>query len=181
MVKQQCLPHYRNPNRESHRSGRDLRDGQAQPIHITDKETISFFLLLPSVPKIQLYFSALGGWAAHPLCLECEWVIRKSLSLERRVAGTQVLCVWESKGLIMLSQEKQLANNNYWAASEFRTWNPASWNDHKSSRRKTALPWRSHAWQGCQDDGMRETKPSRTQMVKNVQGRPRSQAWRNWL
>lgn len=169
------------PNWESHRSGEDLRDGQAQPIHITDKGTIYFFLLLRSVSEPQLYFSALRGWAAHPLCLECEWVIRRSLSLERSVAGTQVLCIWESKGLIMLSQEKPLANNNSWAASEFRTWNPASWNDHKGCRRKTALPLRSQAWQGCQDNRMHETKPSRTQTVKNVQGRPRSQAWRNWL
>lgn len=35
----------------------------------------------------------------------------------------------------MLSQEKQPANNNYWAASEYGTWNPASWNDHKRHRR----------------------------------------------
>lgn len=39
------------------------------------------------------------------------------------------------KGLIMLSQEKQPANNNSWAASECRTWNLASWRDHKSRRR----------------------------------------------
>lgn len=38
----------------------------------------------------------------------------KSLSPGRRVAGTQAVCMWESKGLIMLSQEKQLANRNYW-------------------------------------------------------------------
>lgn len=69
--------------------------------------------------------------------------MKKSLSSGRRVAGTQALCVWESKGLIMLSQEKQLANNNYWAASEFRAWNPASWNPHK--RGETALPLQSLA------------------------------------
>lgn len=46
------------------------------------------------------------------------------------------------KGLIMLFQEKQLANNNYWAASACRTWNPASWNDHKTID-DLALPLRS--------------------------------------
>jgi hypothetical protein len=47
----------------------------------------------------------------------------------------QAKCVGESKGLIILSQEKQPDNNNYWVASECRTWNPASWNDHKSQGR----------------------------------------------
>lgn len=64
--------------------------------------------------------------------------------------GEQAVCVWESKGPIMLSQEKQLANNNDWAASECRTWTPASWNDHKS-RGRLGPPWAA-------DSGMGETK-----------------------
>lgn len=92
------------------------------------------------------------------------------------MAGTQVLCVWDSKGLIMLSQEKQLANNNYWAASGFRTWNPASWNDSKSCRRENSPALEEPSLAGCQGNRMYETQPSGTQLVKSVLGRPRSQA-----
>lgn len=54
-----------------------------------------------------------GSFQMYTLCPECEWAV-KSLSPGRREAGTQAVCIWESKGLIMLSQEKQLANRNYW-------------------------------------------------------------------
>lgn len=51
--------------------------------------------------KPPLHFSALLGWAAHPLMCklwpECEWAVKKSLSLETRVAGTWAVCVWQSK------------------------------------------------------------------------------------
>lgn len=88
-------------------------------------------------------------------CPECEWAMKKSLLQERRVAGMRTVCVWVSKVLFMLSQEKQPANNNYWATSECRTWNPVSWNDHKSQGRlspaleKQSLAGPPEQWHMC--------------------------------
>lgn len=61
--------------------------------------------------------------------------MKEPLSRERRAAETRAVRVWDPKGLIMLSQERQPANSYDWAASECGTWNRASWNDHKSHGR----------------------------------------------
>ena len=75
------------------------------------------------MPAPQLDFGHPWAELLIPRCVNCAQnvsVCEVPFMGEERGRG-RVVCVWESKILIIPSQEKQPANNNYWAASEHGT------------------------------------------------------------
>lgn len=68
-------------NWESHRSGKDSEMAKHNPFISQIRELFISFYFCAVCQNPSCAFQH-WAWAAHRLCLECEWVIRKSLSLE---------------------------------------------------------------------------------------------------